>query len=301
MGLIPQTKCSRCDRTYSGLRSRCPYCGAHRGRRGKRVSDGNNATWKLIIGILLIVVLITAVVVILVTGANEKTPPDGNPSGSGTPSIDHEQGKNPTGDPTDNSDDNTPRISVTNPDGTPVTSLTLKVGGTADLTAVVTPDTVTAAPTWTSSDPAIVTVAPSSDTSDVYKVTGVAKGTVTVTVTVEDAKYEFTVTVEEDTSSPTATAVVVRTQYGSVLDDLTLRLGEQLELTVELTPSTCKSTPQWTNDHEEACQLVLLDETGMRVRITGMGDFGPPAVITCTVDGIEFKITVHTNNVPFNG
>ncbi len=72
MGLIPQTKCGRCDRTYSGLRSRCPYCGAHRHKKGKRTTDGDNATWKLIIGVLLIVVLIAAVVVILVTSSNDK-------------------------------------------------------------------------------------------------------------------------------------------------------------------------------------------------------------------------------------
>ena len=72
MGLIPQVKCGRCDRTYSGLRSRCPYCGAHRHKRGKRTTDGDNATWKLIIGVLLIVILIAAVIVILVTSSNEK-------------------------------------------------------------------------------------------------------------------------------------------------------------------------------------------------------------------------------------
>ncbi len=76
MGLIPQVKCGRCDRTYSGLRSRCPYCGARRHKKGKRTTDGDNSTWKLIIGVLLIVVLIAAVVVILVTSSNEKKPND---------------------------------------------------------------------------------------------------------------------------------------------------------------------------------------------------------------------------------
>lgn len=299
MGLIPQTKCARCDRTYSGLRSRCPYCGAHRNKRGKRVSDGDNATWKLIIGILLIVVLITAVVVILVTGSNEKQPPDGGPSGSGTPSIDHEQGKNPTGDPT-GPDDTGTKISVTTADGSAVTNLTLKVNGTADLTAVITPET-TDVPVWTSSDTAVLTLEDNGITGLSYHLVAVAKGTATVTVTVGEAKYEFTVTVEEDTTaSPTATGVIVRTQYGTVLNDITLKLGEQLDLTVELTPSTCKSTPEWTSSNEPAVQIVYLDETGMRIRLTGMGDFGPPSTLTCTVDGIEFTIVVHTNNIPFD-
>lgn len=102
MGLIPQTKCSRCDRTYSGLRSRCPYCGTRRHKKGKRVSDGDNATWKLIIGVLLIVVLIAAVLVIVVTSLNDKpdeTPnDDGNKPGySQHDNVDNKPGTNPDG------------------------------------------------------------------------------------------------------------------------------------------------------------------------------------------------------------
>ncbi len=67
MGIISDVKCSRCDRRYSGLRSRCPYCGASRVKRGKRSSDSDNALWKFIIGILLLVVLIAAVVILLIT------------------------------------------------------------------------------------------------------------------------------------------------------------------------------------------------------------------------------------------
>lgn len=113
MGLIPQVKCGRCDRSYSGLRSRCPYCGAHRNKKGKRVSDGDNATWKLVIGILLIVVLIAAVVVILVTSLGQKD--QNNPTGDDGPNINHGDGVN-TKPGDDNNDGENPNGGE-NPDG----------------------------------------------------------------------------------------------------------------------------------------------------------------------------------------
>ena len=72
MGIISDVKCGRCDRRYSGLRARCPYCGARRGKRGKHANDADNSKGKLIIGLLLILVLIVAVVVLVVTSINEK-------------------------------------------------------------------------------------------------------------------------------------------------------------------------------------------------------------------------------------
>lgn len=71
MALIPQVKCTRCDRKYSGLRTRCPYCGARRRKQGSRSVTSDNSLWKLIVGLLLLVVLIAAVVVLIVTSVSE--------------------------------------------------------------------------------------------------------------------------------------------------------------------------------------------------------------------------------------
>ena len=76
MGLIPQAKCSRCDRIYSGLRTRCPYCGARRRKKGKRTEDTDTAPWKMIIGGLLMLVLIAAVIVLLVNTFSAEEPAD---------------------------------------------------------------------------------------------------------------------------------------------------------------------------------------------------------------------------------
>ena len=84
MGIISEVKCPRCDRHYSGLRSRCPYCGARRNQRGKRSSDGDNNMWKFVIGLLILLILIVAVIVLVVSSLSEKNenkPDDSETSG----------------------------------------------------------------------------------------------------------------------------------------------------------------------------------------------------------------------------
>ena len=83
MGIISDVKCGRCDRRYSGLRARCPYCGARRGKRGKHANDSDNSKGKLIIGVLLILVLIVAVVILVVTSTSKTAEqPDEKPDES---------------------------------------------------------------------------------------------------------------------------------------------------------------------------------------------------------------------------
>ena len=37
MSVIPKITCRRCGREYSGLRSRCPYCGTSRKKSAERI------------------------------------------------------------------------------------------------------------------------------------------------------------------------------------------------------------------------------------------------------------------------
>lgn len=300
MGFIPQVKCGRCDRTYSGLRSRCPYCGAHRHKKGKRISDGDNATWKLIIGILLIVVLIAAVVVILVTGSPDKdkdkddtgkTPPNGSNEG-----VNNQDGNNPDGN---NPDGNKTAISVTGADGSAVKELTVKVGEAAELTAAVTPDTVTDKPVWTSSDDAVVKVEAADDTGLKYRVSGVAAGSATVTVTVGDTKYEIKVTCGESGStgpdSPVlATKITVASQYtkSKPVVDMMLRVGQKVTCTATVTPSNATGVPTWTSSDTSKLEIVPLDETGIKVRLTCVGS-GGTVTVTATIDGVSYSFPVY--------
>ena len=65
MSVIPKITCRRCGREYSGLRSRCPYCGTSRKKSAERIplrtSSANagtpaaehaavNTKWQLLFG-----------------------------------------------------------------------------------------------------------------------------------------------------------------------------------------------------------------------------------------------------------
>ena len=92
MSLIPKVKCSRCDHSYSGLKNRCPDCGAHRGRSGKRASDTGDAGARMMIRLLLLAAVIITVVSVLAldldsdplenAGLNNR-PPSGTVQGQG--------------------------------------------------------------------------------------------------------------------------------------------------------------------------------------------------------------------------
>lgn len=80
MSVIPKIECRRCGREFSGLRSRCPYCGTTRVRAGDRVPPVTssqvpgtpaaeraelNTRWQTIFGLLLLAAVVLAVVVLI--------------------------------------------------------------------------------------------------------------------------------------------------------------------------------------------------------------------------------------------
>jgi len=84
MSIISEVKCARCDRSYSGVRSRCPYCGARRIGGGKYSEEGDNSKGKMIIGVLILAVLVVAAGVLLFT-TQKPEPPAETISDSETP------------------------------------------------------------------------------------------------------------------------------------------------------------------------------------------------------------------------
>ena len=212
MALIPQVKCSRCDRKYSGLRSRCPYCGARRSKKGKRVSEADNSMWKLIIGVVLLVVLIAAVVVLLVTTLSGKreTKPVADDK-KDTEITQHDDGTNVLEDEDKDKDKEKENEETGEPTGTD------EPGGTDEPQTVVTPainsikitylgyskEDITMSRTEVlqldckvdPSDTGLIPVWESSN-EDVFvvlqtgKVTAIGPGTATLTVTVGNATAE---------------------------------------------------------------------------------------------------------------
>ena len=81
MAIVNEIKCARCDRKYSGVRSRCPYCGARRIGRGKYSEESDNAKGKMIISVLIIAVFAVAAGILLFSTPSEAGPmvPDESP------------------------------------------------------------------------------------------------------------------------------------------------------------------------------------------------------------------------------
>lgn len=77
MAIISDVKCGKCDRRYSGLRGRCPYCGARRGKAGKHAPTQGNTTGKIILGLILLAILLAAVVILVLAGNKNRTAPGG--------------------------------------------------------------------------------------------------------------------------------------------------------------------------------------------------------------------------------
>jgi hypothetical protein len=198
MAVISEVKCGRCDRRYSGFRSRCPYCGARRSKRGKHADETDNAKAKLVIGVLLLVLLIAATMVLILTSIPDDSEVS-NPTDSAQPTDAFPSGP----DDADNSaiiDTSEPTVSespspsasavieiaevivIWDGDGEPRKDVTInKVGESLQMDYVTVPaiDTTTKTATWASSDEDVFMVL----SNGLVKATG--KGSATLTVTVD--------------------------------------------------------------------------------------------------------------------
>jgi len=67
MAIINEIKCARCDRKYSGVRSRCPYCGARRTGSGKYSENPDNTNFKMLISICILAVFTIGAGILLYT------------------------------------------------------------------------------------------------------------------------------------------------------------------------------------------------------------------------------------------
>ncbi|MEE0061840.1 MAG: Ig-like domain-containing protein [Oscillospiraceae bacterium] len=200
MSVIPKITCRRCGREYSGLRSRCPYCGTSRKKSAERIplrtSSANagtpaaehaavNTKWQLLFGGILLIAVVAAVIVLITVSLNaeknssaavDPTPPATVSSAAPVTT--------PTPTPT-------PTPSVTSVTitflGSKRTEFAAKVGDEVQLSATVYPTGTDQTVTWSSKDESVAKV------SDKGIVTGVGKGTTTITVECGGVKADCTV------------------------------------------------------------------------------------------------------------
>ncbi len=182
MSVVPRITCRRCGRAFSGLRSRCPYCGTRRVKQSDRSPGatpelnvdtaaaqraGVNTKWQLIFGVILLAAVILAVVVLVSVSLNDAaakatpTPPAVTPTETPPPTPT----PSPTPTPTVES------ITITFLNAT-MEDFTVGIDNTVQLQSVIYPmniDTVGAIK-WVSSKPEIATV------DDTGLVTGISAG-----------------------------------------------------------------------------------------------------------------------------
>jgi len=204
MAIVNEIKCARCDRKYSGVRSRCPYCGARRIGRGKYSEDSENSKGKMLISVLILAVFLVAAGILLFS-----TPPDADAIDNDTSiSSDEEEEEDallslnpeptPTPTPTPEPVPIAPLevVSVTiTYDGNPRTEFTAKIGEVVPLRVRVEPPGIEVDIDWSSSDEEVFDVVPVDIGRVGVNVTGKGEGTATLTVVVGNMEATCTVRV----------------------------------------------------------------------------------------------------------
>jgi hypothetical protein len=216
MAIFSEVQCSRCDRHFSGVRSRCPYCGARRGSHGKNADEGNNMRVQVIVGIFLMVALIAAVVVLLVTSTGDKQPPNTEPSGdvsgslfpgesenisvpgtvitpSDTPVSTPPEEPSPTPIPIENVEILYQNLSIKDKD------ITVKVTEVVKLTVRTVPTAVEEVPVWECGNEDFLSVVYMKGTNS-CQITGLAVGDTTLSCTVGDITDKILVRVKRKTN-----------------------------------------------------------------------------------------------------
>ena len=200
MSIISEVKCARCDRKYSGVRSRCPYCGARRIGRGKYSEETDNSKGKMLIGVLIMGVLVIAVVFLLLSAPKvEKDTPSNQISSHEGPDIPNENDTigvtgistitpTPTPTPTPEEVLESPAPAVQSVmilfDGKEKNDFTAKVSETVILRVKVDPIDFEDEIIWSSSDKSVFEVVKNNELGTQAKVTGIGKGNAKVIVSV---------------------------------------------------------------------------------------------------------------------
>ena len=202
MAIFQEVQCGKCDRRYSAFRSRCPYCGARRGSKGKYANDPSDMRGKMIIGGIIVVALLAAVIALLVISI-KNDPETDSPSSAISPVIPNEDDVvTVTGAPIEVSPTPPEESFVPPPPsvqavyityaGNVKEDITEPVGTTLTLKVKIVPEDTDLVPVWTSSNPAVFDVVPDDTTGMTAKVTMLSskRDGETLTVTVGDKSAE---------------------------------------------------------------------------------------------------------------
>ena len=206
MSIVAEIKCARCDRKYSGVRSRCPYCGARRIGRGKYSEDSDNSRGKMLISVIIMGLLVVTSAVLLFTtpipDAEGLSPPSPSPTLNMPDESDNVSvpGSNPLTPPPSPPDEEieepTPppvievqTVTITY-NGRATTDFTEFVGQSVTLGVRVEPIGVQEEVQWLSSNRSVFEVVALNPEGTQARVTPIGVGTATLTASVGGVEAE---------------------------------------------------------------------------------------------------------------
>ena len=194
---MAKIQCGRCDRRYSSLRLKCPYCGAHRSKKTVRREENEVTGTKFLIGGLVLLLLIAAVVVVVVISLNSDKPVNEPASTEETETYAQDEGvKSVTGDTAEpektveTASNEIVSVSVVQ-DGEVVEDTTMTAGTTEEFSYETNPTGVDELAVWSSDDESVAVVLQNGT------VTAVGEGTANITVKVGNQKGTMIVRVVE--------------------------------------------------------------------------------------------------------
>ena len=182
---MARVKCNRCDRHYSGMRLKCPYCGAHRSKKTVRKEQEEMSNSKFVIGGIVLIALIVAVVVLIIVStrggqpeAENETPQqteeftqdDGVESVEGTVDVEEEP-------VVEDTEDQITSVNIVR-NGEIKTDVTFYVGDTYAYTCQTEPAETEELAVWSSDNEAVAVVLQNGE------VTALSEGEANITVTI---------------------------------------------------------------------------------------------------------------------
>ena len=210
MSLISEIKCAKCDRKYSGVRSRCPFCGERLIGRGKSAGGRDRYTLKMLISVMVMSVFVIAAGVLLFTTevpdaepppVLEAPPRPSIPDDLSSSSFPGNHPETPSPEPTPEPEDPEPeppptvRNVIITYNGRENTDFTASVGERVNLRVTIVPEGIEEEVIWASSNESFFQVVPTDTQGTSARVTAVGRGTATLTATVGDFEARCTVRV----------------------------------------------------------------------------------------------------------
>ena len=205
MSLVAEIKCAKCDRKFSGVRSRCPFCGERLIGRGKSAEGADRFRLKMLLSVLIMGVLVIAAGALLFTTPIPAAAPPPQVHTPQTPNLPSDLDTNtlPGTHPETPPPEPTPPPEEPSPEPVPVVlnliityngrenkDFTANVGERVDLKVIVVPDGIDEEVVWVSSNEAVFQVVALNTEGTAARVTGLGKGTATLTASAGDVEAE---------------------------------------------------------------------------------------------------------------